>query len=263
MNSPNQAMLLQRQIDQSKILESKERYGPEFKKWERDTEITIQRTFGTEGRHITDFKDISYSLGFSTSNTQEQEYDYAYKRGLETARQILTSMIEELRDYGDPSDNKAPAKPGSIALAVILDRFHLVVRQMRLRHNSRPSLDVNDEYDVQDLMHSVLHLVSDDIREEECTPSYAGGAARVDFLLKKEQTVVEVKKTRNGLSSREVGEELIIDIARYQAHPDCKRLICFVYDPEERLKNPTALENDLSKKHGELEVVVVIRPKRR
>jgi REase_DpnII-MboI len=64
------------------------------------------------------------------------------------------------------------------------------------------------EYDVQDLLHALLHLYCDDIRTEEWTPSYAGASSRMDFLLKKEKIVVEVKKTRQGLDAREVGEQL-------------------------------------------------------
>ncbi len=41
-------------------------------------------------------------------------------------------------------------------------------------------------------------------------------------------------------------DQLIVDIAQYKGHPNCKNLICFVYDPEERIDNPVELENDLS-----------------
>jgi hypothetical protein len=54
----------------------------------------------------------------------------------------------------------------------------------------------DDEYDVQDIFHALLRLFVDDIREEEWTPSYAGGASRMDFLLPELETVVEIKKTR-------------------------------------------------------------------
>lgn len=47
---------------------------------------------------------------------------------------------------------------------------------------------------------------------------------------------------------------------RYKTHPDCKKLICFVYDPENRIKNPRGFENDLSKTTDKLIVKVYIRP---
>ncbi|MCU1273121.1 MAG: hypothetical protein JWO48_552 [Bryobacterales bacterium] len=60
------------------------------------------------------------------------------------------------------------------------------------------------------------------------------------------------------LRDKQIGEQLIIDIKRYQGHPDCKRLICFVYDPGGFLKNPGGLEADLSGIHEKLEVKVII-----
>ena len=144
--------------------------------------------------------------------------------------------------------------------ARICDRFHLAVRQLRSRHENRPTLDVRDEYDVQDLLHAILRLEFEDVRPEEYTPSYAGKSSRMDFLLKAEQTVIECKKSRLDLGAKEVGSELIEDIARYNAHPDCSSLVCFVYDPEGRIANPRGLEADLSSLGGEPRVVVLIRP---
>ena len=133
---------------------------------------------------------------------------------------------------------------------------------MRSRHSSRSTLEIEDEYDVQDLLHALLKIHFDDIRAEEWTPSYAGGSSRMDFLLKNEQIVVEVKKTRKNLSDREVGEQLLIDIAKYSRHQDCKILVCFVYDPEARIGNLTGLENDLNEMSTDsLLVVTRIEPK--
>lgn len=120
---------------------------------------------------------------------------------------------------------------------------------------------MNDEYDVQDLLHAFLRLHFDDVRAEEWTPSYAGSASRMDFLLKKEKVVIEVKKTRKNLGAKEVGEQLMIDIERYTAHPDCETLICFVYDPEGRVANPVGIENDLNRDTDNLKVITIITPK--
>lgn len=155
----------------------------------------------------------------------------------------------------------APSKDGFTLLEHICSRFHLVAKQLRTRHADRESLIVNDEYDVQDLLHALLKVHFDDIRPEEWTPSYAGASSRVDFLLKEEQIIVEVKKTRETLKAKHVGEQLIVDIQRYRSHPDCKKLICFVYDPDGWVANPRGLESDLSRKDEELEVKVLIVPK--
>ena len=83
----------------------------------------------------------------------------------------------------------------------------------------------------------------------------------MDFLLKREKTVIEVKKTRNRLGAKEVGEQLIVDIERYRIHPDCQTLICFVYDPETQIANPRGLENDLNGDKEGLSIKVIIAPK--
>lgn len=140
-------------------------------------------------------------------------------------------------------------------------RFHAVVVQLRDRYDGRSTLDVNDEYDVQDLMHALLRLYFDDVRPEEWTPSYAGSASRTDFLLPQIDTVIEIKKTRKGLSAKVVGEQLIIDIAKYKKHPQCRRLVCFVYDPEGRIANPMGIESDLNNEDHGIEVMVLILPK--
>lgn len=143
----------------------------------------------------------------------------------------------------------------------ICSRFHLVAKQLRSRYSDRATLDINDEYDTQDLLHSLFYIYFDDIRSEEWTPSYAGSSSRVDFLIKEEQIIIEVKKTRKNLKEKQIGDELLVDIQRYQTHPDCKKLICFVYDPDGYISNPRGLEKDLARNDDNFIVKVVIVPK--
>lgn len=147
------------------------------------------------------------------------------------------------------------------ALDLVVLKFHAVAVQLRSRHAERATLDINDEYDVQDLMHALLRLYFDDIRPEEWVPSYAGASSRTDFLLPQIDTVIETKRTRAGLNAKAVGEQLIIDIARYKKHPQCRRLVCFVYDPEGRIANPSGIESDLNNGDHGIEVRVSILPK--
>ena len=168
----------------------------------------------------------------------------------------------EYLEIVEQSYAKVFGKPDTFAaLRLLAQRFHQIARQLRKRYSQRATIDVEDEYDIQDLLHALLRLSFDDIRPEEWTPSYAGKSARMDFLLKAERVVVETKKTRKGLDAKELGDQLIIDIQRYQSHPDCKTLFCFVYDPEARIANPMGIESDLSKTYNDLDVIVQIEPK--
>ena len=145
-------------------------------------------------------------------------------------------------------------------LNTIFENFHICARQLQRRHSHRPTLDIKDEYDVQDLLNALLRLHFDDVRPEEWTPSYAGGNNRMDFLLKDEEIAIEVKMTRDGLKDKEGGDQLLIDIAKYQKHPNCKSLYCFVYDIDGHIRNPRGLEKDLSTATGNINVKVYIRP---
>ena len=141
----------------------------------------------------------------------------------------------------------------------VLRRFPAIVRELNKRHNGRtPLVDIKDEYDVQDLLRGVLSGLFDDIRDEEYTPSRASLTSRADLLLKREQIVIEAKMTRASLGQRKVAEELAIDKELYRSHPDCKTLLCFVYDPGRHLTNPTGLEDDLTDPEGPLPTVVVV-----
>jgi DpnII restriction endonuclease len=253
--------ILTQQIEYAHLLRDRPRFCPEFKKWHRDTSVAIERIFGKDGRHLKDFTSISYHLGAFSSSTPDHKFTEAYLHGIENACAVINSMIDELEEYGVEEPEQAGGIDSIWLIERLCNRFHLAARQLRSRHSGRETIEVEDEYDVQDLLHALLHLHFDDIRAEEWTPSYAGGSSRVDFLLKQDEIVIEAKKTRKGLGAKEVGEELIIDIARYQSHPDCKCLICFVYDPEGRIANPRGIENDLNRQHDQLKVLVTIAPK--
>lgn len=182
-----------------------------------------------------------------------------YQSSVKQGVRILESIKEDLT-LGLLKTESAPDPDPTTPLFNVFDKFHQIVRQLRNRYNSRKTLDVDDEYDVQYLLHSLLHLYFDDIRPEECTPSYAGKSSRMDFLLKDFKIVIEVKKTRKGLTAKELGAQLIDDIARYNSHPDCETLICFTYDPEGLIGNPRGIENDLSSDQNGLTVKVIVRP---
>ena len=145
-------------------------------------------------------------------------------------------------------------------LANLFENFHTVARQLKRRHDGRATLEIRDEYDVQDLLHGLLKIDFEDVRPEEWTPTTAGASNRMDFLLKDGEIAIEVKMTRPGLKDKELGEQLIIDIAKYQSHPNCKSLYCFVYDPDGIIRNPRGLEKDLEKIGGSFPVKVYVRP---
>ena len=171
-----------------------------------------------------------------------------YFSAVQAVREQIDALIDLLQKEYIPCEAETEIDC-TYELENIFRRFHKVARQLRTRYSKRATLDISDEYDVQDLLHALLLLYFDDVRKEEWTPSYAGGCVRMDFLIKEIQTVIEVKKTRPSMTAKDLGEQLIIDIEKYKSHPNCKNLYCFVYDPEGLLGNPAEIKNDLEAEH--------------
>ena len=186
----------------------------------------------------------------------------------ETEKQVrnVLSQVEKFKSEADKILAKCQPpvfvdEPSKVVES-LFGKFHSVALEINRRHDERHSLNINDEYDVQDLLRGLLKIYFDDVRDEEYTPSYGGACARMDLLLKKEQIVIETKMMRQGLSQKRVREELIIDKAHYRVHQDCKKLYGLVYDPEDKVKNPRGFERDLSDRVNGFETKVFIIPRR-
>ena len=129
------------------------------------------------------------------------------------------------------------------------------------RRKGAQALCFDSEYDIQDLLHALLRPWIADIRPEEFTPSYAGSATRMDFLLPAHKLVLETKRIRDRSHAQKVGDELIIDIEHYRRHSQCERLWCVGYDPQQLIPNPkglTDLEGNRTTPDGSVHVRVFV-----
>lgn len=239
------------------------------------------RKFFVDGK-IVDRESITTIKIVCTPKTLAQfsaEYDdYNYQRGVNDTR---------------PFDRRQlPFRPGAsedvtfdqlnAALALDLERvvdssehlilqalrsFHDTTKPFRNRREGKVVIEFKDEYDVQDLLHAHLLVLTARVHPEEWCPSYAGKSARMDFLLTDFRSAVEAKRVRSHEHAKKVSQELIEDIAHYANHPGVDTLYCLVYDPESLLVHPAALAEDLSKLHcageNEVAVQVIVSPPRR
>lgn len=229
--------------------------------------ITVERSVTREytDEIITGIIEITCDQGVKTSINKTSFYGH----GLRELQDAIHAELGRLPWLEPPKADKQrpkekaqhhPSEQAIISLERIFTRFHIVARLLKKRHDNRETIVIEDEYDVQDLLHALLRTAFDDVRPEEYAPSYAGSASRVDFLLKVEQIVVEAKMVSKTLKDKQIGEQLIIDIKRYQTHPDCKYLMCLVYDPDNLINNANALESDLTGKHDKIGVKVFVVP---
>ena len=146
-------------------------------------------------------------------------------------------------------------------LRKICSAFHRVTRQLRQRRDERPTLEVEDERDVLDLLHTLLCIEFENIEAEEWTPTYASGSTRTDLWLKDEGVVIIAKKTRQGIGVKALTHQVSVDFEQYGTHPKCKLMFCFIYDPEGRIGHPKGLEGDLTLNYNGRRVEALICPK--
>ncbi|HEX5647936.1 MAG TPA: hypothetical protein VFX56_13280 [Nitrospira sp.] len=140
-------------------------------------------------------------------------------------------------------------------------RLHAVARQLRLRTNSRPTIEIEDDQDLVDLLRALLRLEFDEVGTDEWTPPYSSGTPKTTLLLSSERIAIVAKKTRPGLTDKELAEQVAADSGYYSAHNKCTTLFCFVYDPEGRIGSPKRLEKDVTNVSDRYTVEILVAPK--
>ncbi len=160
-------------------------------------------------------------------------------------RYISPGLAETQPDSAAPEKQLMFPKDVEQLLERLIKGLPRAMHPLKYRRKGLPSLEFDNEYDVQSLFHALLRPWINDIRVEEYTPSYAGSSTRIDFLLAKYQVVVEIKIVRDAKHGKSVGDELLLDIAHYRTHPDCSQLWIVIFDPNGYIPNSDGLKADL------------------
>ena len=117
---------LQRSIDQIGDVSRNRRLSPVYTKWRRDTQVAIENTFGLGSRHIKDFDAVRYSPGSFSDSTPESYFDERFQKGLEEARVVLQSMIDEIKEYWDDETPSRTLMPSLAIPDVTTNKIFLV-----------------------------------------------------------------------------------------------------------------------------------------
>ena len=224
--------LSERQISSK---EEKNKVWGEFIDWNNFNEELVRQAFDKPNNFY--LEEYKYTVGFSIDALYGKQN--TFQEDVEEEKSAIKYQVRKLRRFYEKVDLlKSPenlvktdsAKNNLNNLVTLLKRFHKVAQAIRDRHNDRESIIIKDEYDVQDLLNGLLHIYFDDIRNEDFSPSHAGANSRLDFVLKKEKIIIEVKMTNESLTINKLGQDLLVDIGRYKEYPDCTDLVIFIYD---------------------------------
>ena len=128
-----------------------------------------------------------------------------------------------------------PETTASDPISVILKNFPLFCRNLyKAGIHDRCSVGIKEhltgfsienEYDLQKLMLSVLSSFFSDARTESVQDS-GHHAVRKDIVIDSKSAVIELKCTHSGMTERKLSEEIAADMIHY----DCKQLFFYIYD---------------------------------
>lgn len=177
-------------------------------------------------------------------------------------QKVIMEVNLKLSDYIQEKSEIITKAPYETPLMKIFNRFHLAAKTLEQRYDARNTIIINDEYDTQDLLKTLLSIEFESIKDEEYGPSFAGKRPRIDFYLRIENTGIEVKKVRNQTHAKTINEEIIIDKENYSKIPGMENLYFFIYDPETLLTNRKDFVEDLekTKPKGYRNLRIIIKP---
>lgn len=241
----------------------------------------IEHRWGHLEEHINHYHQLlieSYNIGILVENGPIQPVvchlrgrdkhptNEEKKKLLELMRKsfdLACSCEEHLCDLAKQHQKNNDLNNALSCIESICNKFHIFCLCLCKSIIASKKIKVLNEYDVQKLMYVLLSMDFKDIRVEEAVPSRAGSCARMDFLIMPFGIGIETKMTRENLIDKNVAEQLSIDIMKYKKHPDCKMLVCFIYDPDGHIRNATQITHDLeSEQTRKLKVKVYITPTR-
>lgn len=115
-------------------------------------------------------------------------------------------------------------------LRTILRGFDQARISLASRQRGKGPFLCEDEYDVQDLLTTLICPIFPEITREEPTRRVGPNAARIDLFFPEFATAIEVKVVRSKRDLARISSELKDDIETYGLEGRCDFLICFVFD---------------------------------
>lgn len=163
---------------------------------------------------------------------------------INTAIDNALTYIQEYEAMNhEPPEATKGAKESAELIIQIMSNWSSMIASFDEHRKDITPIQISNEPEMQYLLKGILRLFFDDIRPETYTPNYANKSNRTDFLLPKQRILIETKMTRTGLNDKQLGEELIIDKEHYRNHPNVDIILCLVYDPDRRIKNPEGIKD--------------------
>lgn len=127
-------------------------------------------------------------------------------------------------------------------------------------NKTRPTIEITDEYDLQDLVRAFLRMRYGRVISEDNVPSTAGKGGRVDFAIRGIKVFIELKvyKSETDWKSKMLAD-IESKIVRYASSHECNMMFVFIYDPEHKCREAAEIETQLTMKRTYGEKSIMLR----
>lgn len=251
MNTRNNVLnIIQNLVSESDDVKNQGEGSKLYKDWRQTVDVTIREFLGESSSKYREVHSLLFCSPMSLPSENPLTFDY-FRRRMDEVVSILKGCYNISIPYS--ANNNA-----TDVLSRILTRFPLFVGELSEKYKSSSVVFITEEKDVQYLLNGLLELYFNSVMREEPVPSKFGSSSRIDFLLKQDRIAIEVKMIRKGLGYKEVCMQLKEDKHLYIAHPGWDILICFIYDPERKIKKVQDLKIEIEEKFDGREVKVIV-----
>lgn len=157
-----------------------------------------------------------------------------YQHIREGGLRILADMLRLERERDKGANNIVSIE----TVETVLTGFHAAT--LHLQHRKRKgkrdkSFEIEDEYDVQDLLYALLRPLVPDLEPEDPVQKVAGKGSFLDFRSDELRLIIEAKYCNSAERARALVDECSARINRYGRKVDLDTLVFFIYDPESHL----------------------------
>ena len=203
-----------------------------------------------------------YPKAFCQDIRNKQKYiknifsDEANKEKMIVAKEnVMESLLQFM--------NKEKEEENTVNLIHYLQNFYMFLetlvemdidKRATLKNEVLKQVKIENEYDLQHLLCSVLKPLYPDIRREVSEDSGVG-TVRIDLKIPCLNVAIEAKCTRDSMQLKKLTEEIEADIVHYKEQ--C--IVFFVYDKVKLIKEKPAYEEHFNKMFDGKKVVMIIQ----
>lgn len=208
--------------------------------------------FAIDGKLITSREDIDR---IQIVHTSRSKTDYENQHNAEMQSHGIADMATDRRylpfsrghDYthdfllSEPIKS-APTRPDCKLLIQICSRLKNSARILSNRKRDKPAFTISDEYDVQDLLHSIIRsYIKHSIIEEPIGKIAGARSSRADIAIEHLGVVIEIKYAYGPDDQKRLLDDYSKDLVLYSKCKYMDDLIYFIYNSDD-LEDPEAFE---------------------